>query len=115
MVAPKKTGVDTPRGKPATTVEARENQMIALAYDLAEKQMRDGTASSQVTTHFLKLGSIREQKELQKIEQDILLSKAKIASQDSQEDNQKLYSEALRAFSTYKGEDVEPGLNDEGY
>lgn len=112
MVGAKKVGLDGPRGKPATTVEARENQMIALAHDLAEKQMRDGSASSQVMTHFLKLGSIREQLELKRIEQDIALSKAKIASADSQEDVQKLYNDALKAFSTYKGEPAEP---DEDY
>lgn len=101
-----KPGLDGPRRPSATTVEARENQMIALAHDLAEKQMREGTASSQVMTHFLKLGSIREQLELKKIEQDIELSKAKVASAGSQEDNQQLLEQALRAFSTYRGEET---------
>lgn len=102
----KKPSLDGPARPPATTVEARENQMISLAHDLAEKQMREGTASSQVMTHFLKLGSIREQLELKKIEQDIELSKAKIASGDSQQDTQKLLDQALRAFTTYKGEET---------
>ena len=45
--------------RPALTPEARENQMISLAVDLAEKQLMEGTASSQVITHYLKLGSTK--------------------------------------------------------
>ena len=55
------------KGRPAISPEARENQMIALAVDLAEEQLRNGTASSQVITHYLKLGSTKE-----KIEKEIL-------------------------------------------
>ena len=56
---------NTPKEKmrPALTPEARENQLISLAVDLAEQQLRDGTASSQVITHYLKLGSTREKTE----------------------------------------------------
>ena len=53
--------------RPALTPEARENQLISLAVDLAEKQLQEGTASSQVITHYLKLGSTKE-----KIEKEIL-------------------------------------------
>ena len=59
------------RGRPALTPEARENQLISLAIDLAEQQLRDGTASSQVITHYLKLGSTKEKLEREKLKNEI--------------------------------------------
>ena len=56
--------------RPALTPEARENQLISLAVDLAEKQLQEGTASSQVITHYLKLGSMRERLEREKLEEE---------------------------------------------
>ena len=56
------------RMRPALTPEARENQLVSLAVDLAEQQLRDGTASSQVITHYLKLGSTKERLEKEKLE-----------------------------------------------
>jgi hypothetical protein len=72
------------RRPPATTPEARENQLIALAVDLAEKQLSEGTASSQVISHYLKLGSTREQLEKQKLEKENELLKAKTEAIKSQ-------------------------------
>ena len=89
--------------RPATTPEDRENQMIAYAVDLAEKQLRAGTASSQVITHFLKLGSTREQLEKTRLEQENLLIKAKIENLKSAENVAELYSQALNAMRTYSG------------
>lgn len=91
------------RRPPATTPEARENQVIALAYDVAEKQMRNGTASSQIVTHFLKLGSIKEQKELLLLEQEIELKKAKTEAIQSAKKVEELYNRALDAMKTYSG------------
>lgn len=89
--------------RPALSPEARENQMIALAVNLAEQQLRDGTASSQVITHFLKRGSMKE-----KLEQEILkeqkdLIKAKTEAIKSAEKIEKLYEEAMIAMKTYSG------------
>ena len=93
----------TRKPRPATTPEDRENQMIAYAVDLAENQLRAGTASSQVITHFLKLGSTREQLEKTRIEQENLLIKAKIEALESSKNVAELYGEALKAMRTYSG------------
>lgn len=98
-----KSSDSTRKRRPAMTPEARENQMISLAVDLAEQQLIDGTASSQVITHFLKLGSSRE-----KIEQAILetkkeLNEAKTENLQSAKRIEELYSEALSAMRDYSG------------
>jgi hypothetical protein len=91
------------RRPPATTPEARENQMISLAVDLAEKQIINGTASSQIITHFLKLGSIKEQKELALLEQELELKKAKTEAIQSGKRVEELYLNALNAMRSYTG------------
>lgn len=88
---------------PATTPEARENQLIALAVDQAEKQLIDGTASSQVLTHFLKLATVREGLEREKLALERDLIKAKTESLQSSEDIKALYAEAMSAFRQYSG------------
>lgn len=88
---------------PALTPEDRENQLIALAITRAEQQLLDGTASSQVITHFLKLGTTREQLEKKRIEQEIELSKAKAKSLGDQEESKVLYENALKAMRKYSG------------
>jgi hypothetical protein len=85
------------------TPEAQENRMIARAMDLAEQQLIDGTASSQVITHFLKLGSLKARLELQKLEQETALAKAKTASLESAQHSEELYEKAIRAMQTYAG------------
>ena len=92
------------RRKPATTVEGRENQLVSDAIDLAEKQIRSGTASSQVITHFLKLGSTREQLEQQRLEHENELTRVKIEAIESQKRVEELYMEALTAMRTYAGD-----------
>lgn len=87
---------------PAKTPEAREAQLIAMAYDHAETQFRNGEASSQVTTHFLKMGSTRELKELKKIELDTKLAEAKIRQIDSVEEMKVLFKDAMEALTGYK-------------
>lgn len=95
---------NTPRKRPpATTPEARENQMIAKAIDLAEKQLEKGTASSQVITHYLKLGSIKERKELTLLDQEIELKKAKTEALQSEKRVEELYKNAMNAFRKYSG------------
>ena len=89
--------------RPALTPEAQENQMISLAVGLAEKQLRDGTASSQVITHYLKLGSSRERLEQEIKEKEKALLVAKTESLKSAQRVEELYSEALKAMRTYAG------------
>jgi hypothetical protein len=93
----------TPR-KPAATPEARENEMVGYAIDLAEEQIRDGTASSQVITHFLKLGSTREKLEQQRLEHENELTRVKIEALESQKRVEELYMEALEAMRSYSGQ-----------
>lgn len=87
----------------ARTPEAREAQLAAMAYDLAEKQFREGTASSQVIVHFLKVGSTREKVELQKQKQETLLVEAKVKDLANVEEMKKLYVEAMDAMRGYAG------------
>ena len=89
------------RGRPALTPEARENQLISLAIDLAEQQLRDGTASSQVITHYLKLGSTKEKLEREKLKNENELLKAKTDNLASQKHVEELYVNALRAMRSY--------------
>lgn len=90
----------------ARTPEAREQQLVALSYDLAEKQILEGTVSSQVLTHFLKIGSTREKIELQKVKQETVLVEAKVKDLANVEDMKKLYSEAMDAMRGYGGQEV---------
>lgn len=94
--------------RPPLTPEAKENQMISFAMDLAEKQLRDGTASSQVITHFLKLGSIREKMERQRLEEENKLLRARTEEIESAKENKALYKDAIAAFRRYSGQgDIE--------
>ena len=89
--------------RPATTPEAREGQLVALATNLAEQQLRDGTASAQVITHYLRHGSTREKLEQQRLENENLLTQAKIEQIQSQARVEELYKSALSAMKTYSG------------
>ena len=103
MAKVKKT--DTTRKiRPAMTPEARENQMIALAMDAAERQLLDGSASSQVITHFLKLGTERERLEREKLEKENELLRAKTEAIESGEEMTSLYEEAIKAMRNYAGQ-----------
>lgn len=89
--------------RPALSPEARENQMISLAMDLAEQQLRDGTASSQLITEFVKRGSTKAREEIEKLrrENELLVAKAKAI--DSAEEVKVLYENALKAMRNYAG------------
>lgn len=89
--------------KPATTPEGREQQLISAAVDLAEQQLRDGTASAQVITHYLKLGSTREKLEQERLERENELLAAKAEALASQQRVEELYINALKAMSVYSG------------
>lgn len=95
----------SPRRPPAKTPEARENQLIAAAVDLAEKQIQAGTASAQVITHYLKLASSREKLEQEKLEMQIELDRAKADAMGSEKKIEELYTEAMHAMRTYSGQE----------
>ena len=90
--------------RPALTPEARENQMISLAVDLAEKQLAEGTASSQVITHYLKLGSTKECLEKKILEKKRELIEAQTENMKSQSKIEELYKEAINAMKKYSGQ-----------
>lgn len=90
--------------RPALTPEARENQLIALAVDLVEQRLIDGTASSQETTHFLKLGSTKNQLEMQKLREENKLLIAKTEAIQSAKEVEKLYADAINAMRRYTGQ-----------
>ena len=90
--------------RPALTPEARENQLISLATDLVEKRLREGTASSQETTHFLKLASTKARLEKEILEKQAELITAKTETLKSQKRVEELYTEAMKAFRNYSGQ-----------
>lgn len=94
----------TPRRR-ATTPEGRENQLVSLAVDLAEQQLRAGTASAQVISHFLKLGSTREQLEQQRIANENELLKAKVDALASASRIEELIAGAITAMRSYTGQE----------
>lgn len=103
--------------RPALTPEARENQMISYAVDLAEKQLREGTASSQVITHYLKLGSTKEKIEREILEKQKELISAKTEALKSAKRVEELYANAIKAMRSYSGQTDPDGddYNDESY
>lgn len=91
------------RGRPALSPEARENQMISLAVDLAEQQLRDGTASSQVITHFLKLGTMKAELEKEKLIEENKLLRAKTEAIENDKESKIAYEEVIKALRNYGG------------
>ena len=92
------------KSPPVMTPEAREQQLVSLAIDLAEKQLREGTASSQVITHYLKLGSSKEKLEKEILQEQKKLVVAKTSAIESQERIDELYAVAIKAMRTYNGQ-----------
>lgn len=99
--------------KPPLTPEAKEQQMIALAYDLVEQRLRDGTASSQETTHFLKLGTERARLEQKRLEAETEMIIAKKESLQSQQRSEEMFKEAIDAFRRYSGQSSQ--VDDDDY
>ena len=89
--------------RPALTPEARENQLISLAVDLAEKQLQEGTASSQVITHYLKLGSTKERLEKEKLAEENKLLRARTEALQSAKKQEELFEQAIKAMRRYSG------------
>ena len=102
-----RSGDDRPRTRRprAKTPEAREQQLVALAIDLAEKQIIEGRVSAQVLTHYLKLASEKEKLERAKLKQENELLKAKVEALASTARAEEIFEEALKAMRTYTGRD----------
>lgn len=98
-----RTSDSTPKVRPALTPEARENRLISMAYDEAERQFQNHTASSQVITHFLKAGTVKNQLELEKLRRENILLEAKAEAVKNGEAQRELLDEALKAFRSYSG------------
>ena len=92
---------------PARSEEEEEKRACGYAMDLAIKWLREGTAPAQVVTHFLKVGSLREQAELEKAREEIKLLRAKKKAIEASEEQDKKYEEVIRAISSYAGKDQE--------
>jgi hypothetical protein len=112
MAKPDQDTNQTRKRRRATTPEARENQMVALAMDLVEKRLLEGTASSQETTHFLKIGSTKETYEKEKLIEENKLLRAKTEALQSQKKIEELYKKAMMAMRTYSGSDDEDDYDD---
>ena len=110
----KSTKKSNSTGRAALTPEARENQLISLAMDLAEQQLRDGTASSQVITEFLKRGSTKAQIEKELLEKQTELAAAKAEALKSAARMEELYEKAMKAMKRYGGQ-IDDEVNDDEY
>ena len=95
------------KSHPALTSEDRETQLISLAFDRAEQQLKDGSASSQVITHFLKLATVKHEYELEKLRRENDLLAAKTSAIESAESVERLYADAIRAMQKYRGTEDE--------
>lgn len=95
--------IETTRRPPARTPEALENEMIDDAMRLASKQLKDGSASSQVIVHFLKLGTTKANLEREKIALENELLKAKTEAINSNARIEELYNNAIEAMRNYTG------------
>lgn len=99
----------TPLPPPAKTLEGREDQLIAAAMDLVERRISEGTASAQETVHFLKLGSVRNQLEQEKLRGENQVLLARVKDLESRRSGDELYAAALQAFKGYSGQEpVDP-------
>jgi len=101
------------RRPPATSPEEREMQLADAAYDLAEEQITSGTASSQVITHFLKMGSSRERLEQDRMRHEVELMEVKKEQLEGQKRVEELFVNALDAFRGYSGQVVEGSIEEE--
>lgn len=98
---------ETKKIRPAISPEARENQLIGLAYDLVEKRLLEGTATSQETTSLIKLGNTKARLEIEKMRYETELVKAKTEAIESSSNAEKLFEEAMKAMQTYSGNNQE--------
>ena len=102
----------TKKTRPVLTAEGREKQMISMAVDCAEEQLRNGTASSQLIVHYLRLGSEKNRLEMEKLKEENKLLRAKTEAIKSIKSQEELYANAIRAMRRYSGEQIENETED---
>lgn len=110
--SPNQNGTKT-RLRPALTPEARESQLISLAYDLVEARLLEGTATSQETTYFLKLASSKTKLENEKLIEENKLLRAKTEAIQSEKKNEEFYAKVLSALKKYNGQGSQDDDQDE--
>lgn len=103
---------DNLAGRTKMTPEGQENHLISLAYDLVETRLREGTASAQETVHFLKLGSTRNRAEMERLQEENKLLRAKTESLNAQRTESALFEEAIKAMQRYRGTRIEDDEDD---
>lgn len=111
----KRTESEEPSRRRASTPEGREQQLTGLAMDLAEKRILEDRASAQEIVHFLKMGSVRERLEQQRLQGEIELGRVKAESFASQARTEELYMAALGAMRAYSGSDPQESQQDDYY
>ena len=109
---PRESEPEPKRPRPATTPEAREAQLISYATDLAEKQLLAGTASAQVISHYLKLGSSREQLEQERLIEELRLTRIRADAIESEKRVEELYTKAIQVMRMYQGQDAQAQEDD---
>lgn len=95
------------KNRPALTREAKQNQLISLAIDQAEEQLRNKKASSQVLTHFLKLATVQAELDLERQRKENMMIEAKTKALQSSQNMEELTEKAIKAFKTYSGQEDE--------
>lgn len=109
MPARKAQPLDTPIPPPAKTIEGRNDQLTAAAFDLAEKRLHDGTASAQEVVHFLRQGSPAQRHLIEKLQGENGLLLARVAEMEARTNRDDIYDKALKAFRGYSGQEpVDP-------
>lgn len=113
-----RTKTPTPMGtatrrRAAIDPETRENQLVSYAYNLAEQRLLDGTASSQEVVHFLKMGSAKHKREMEKLEEENKLLRAKTEQLASMKNIEALYVDAIAAMREYQGKGEPEDYDDE--
>ena len=103
------------RRRPAKTPEAQENRMISLAVDLAERQLMEGSASTPVIVHYLKLATAKEKLEQEKLARENELLKAKAEQIESAQKIEEMYSQALNAMKAYSGTPVQEEISEDEF
>lgn len=103
------------RRPPARSPRAAENRLISLAYEKVEDRIRNGEASAQEYTHFLKMGSSREKLEQERISMQSQLDRERIESMRALERREELFGAAIKAMRSYQGQEPEPEDEDDYY
>ena len=101
-----------PKRHKATSLEAREDQLIALAYDEVERRILDGTATSQELTHFLRMGSTKEKREARMDELEMELKEARREALESAKRIEQLYADAIGAVQSYRSPVIQIPMSD---